>query len=759
MSTIIGNLRVVLGLDSAAFQDGLRDAVGGLRRVGQNMQQIGRDLSLRASAPLAGAAVAATAAFQSSANRLGDLKRQADLAGLSVQEFKVAALAVEEFGISQEKLSDILKDVNDRLGDYRATGGGEMADFFEKIGPAVGVTLESFEGLSSSDALALYVSSLEKAGVTQAEMTFYMEAMADEATALIPVFRNGGKALDDMRKRAEDLGLSIDEKLLASSQRLQADVRLTSEVLRLQLEQAFLRLGPAISKLMQASMPLIGVLADIVNRAADWVEKIGQASPETLKWAMGLTLLAAAVGPLIYGIGLLVSGALALGKGLAVMGAAIKVLSAAFLTNPIALAAAAIAGAAYLIWDNWEQVGPWFTELFSNLQQIVTGFLDITRGIFTGDFGLIVEGFKQLWNGLTEYWQTLWDGIVGILTFAWESGIKPITDALGITDEIQAAWNAVKAMFDSVMSGIASAFTAAWEKVKPIIDKLSDAYQAADGFYRRASGGAAPSGGTNAAPGADVIAPPVPAGNDVAAGYVQGVTAGQGAAYGAGAALGAATEQGLRDRTETRSPSQLFARLGGYLAEGLSLGLDRSGSAVGASAGNLGQGVADGITPYFQNITRDAESLGDVFRNIKAGFADMLGDMASRLASSSLRGLVGTIFGGMFGGGDPLTRAMRGAGLPAIPAFATGVENFGGGWARINELGGELVKLPGGSTVVPHDLSRKIVEAPSSTQELRVIIEEAPGFATRVRTEARGVAVQTFRSERQAAADKQYLGG
>ncbi len=32
--------------------------------------------------------------------------------------------------IEQEKLADILKDVNDRVGDFLQTGGGPMADFF-----------------------------------------------------------------------------------------------------------------------------------------------------------------------------------------------------------------------------------------------------------------------------------------------------------------------------------------------------------------------------------------------------------------------------------------------------------------------------------------------------------------------------------------------------------------------------------------------------------------------------------------------------
>lgn len=42
-----------------------------------------------------------------------------------------------------------------------------------------------------------------------------------------------------------------------------------------------------------------------------------------------------------------------------------------------------------------------------------------------------------------------------------------------------------------------------------------------------------------------------------------------------------------------------------------------------------------------------------------------------------------------------------------VPAAATGVKNFVGGLIQVNEEGGELITLPSGSTVIPHDQSIK----------------------------------------------------
>ncbi len=266
----IGALFVQLGLDSAQFQQGLRQSQSNLARFGRQMASV--------AAGIAAAGTAAFAAFNNSSTRLSDLKMQADIAGLSAQEFKVAALAVEQYGVSQEKLSDILKDVNDKFGDFAATGGGELKDFFENIAPKVGVTIDSFRQLSSSDALALYVSSLEKANVSQQEMTFYMEALANDATALVPAFRNGGMAIDEMRKKADELGLALDTDLIKTARQAQGEMRLVADVLRTQFDQAVLKLGPSLSQLAQALMPVVEGIGRLIKAVLDWTDIAGKAS-------------------------------------------------------------------------------------------------------------------------------------------------------------------------------------------------------------------------------------------------------------------------------------------------------------------------------------------------------------------------------------------------------------------------------------------------------------------------------------------------
>ena len=140
-----------------------------------------------------------------------ETKNLAFVANVGVEDFQRLAFAAKSVGIESDKYSDILKDVNDRIGDFINTGGGPMADFFEKIGPKIGVTIDQFKRLSGQEALQLFQSSLERANLSQEEMTFYMEAMASDATALIPLLKNNGKGFEDLAKKADKFNIVLSK--------------------------------------------------------------------------------------------------------------------------------------------------------------------------------------------------------------------------------------------------------------------------------------------------------------------------------------------------------------------------------------------------------------------------------------------------------------------------------------------------------------------------------------------------------------------
>lgn len=151
------------------------------------------------------------------------IKDLANIAGVNAVEFQKLAAASKTVGIEQDKLSDIIKDVNDKFGDFMQTGAGPLADFFENIAPKVGVTVDQFKSLSGPQALQLYVRSLEKANLSQAEMTFYMEAIASDSTALLPLLRNNGDEMKRLGDEAERAGRILNQDAVDGAKNLQTE--------------------------------------------------------------------------------------------------------------------------------------------------------------------------------------------------------------------------------------------------------------------------------------------------------------------------------------------------------------------------------------------------------------------------------------------------------------------------------------------------------------------------------------------------------
>ena len=218
----IAKLSIDLEARLAGLQQGLDKAGRLAEQQSERMSrafQGARTAALAVSGALGGLfTVGAAAAFVRQTGEAADaITNLARVAGTSGSEFQRYAFAARTVGIEQEKLSDILKDVQDKVGDFLQTGAGPLADFFEKIAPRVGVTAEQFRNLGGADALQLYVNSLEKANLSQSELTFYLEAIASDAALLLPLLRDNGRAMGELGDKAERLGVVMNDRALAAA--------------------------------------------------------------------------------------------------------------------------------------------------------------------------------------------------------------------------------------------------------------------------------------------------------------------------------------------------------------------------------------------------------------------------------------------------------------------------------------------------------------------------------------------------------------
>lgn len=172
----------------------------------------------------AGAVTYLTSVVRQAAQAGQEIDRLSTLSNTGAETFQEYAYAAQRFGISQEKLADIFKDTQDKVGDFLQNGGGPLKDFFDNVAPKVGVTADQFRRLSGPEALQLYVSSLEKANLTQSELTFYMEAIASDSAMLLPLLKDNGRAFNDLAKEARDLGVVMDDEAVASAKRFNEEL-------------------------------------------------------------------------------------------------------------------------------------------------------------------------------------------------------------------------------------------------------------------------------------------------------------------------------------------------------------------------------------------------------------------------------------------------------------------------------------------------------------------------------------------------------
>lgn len=263
LSSVLGALRINITADSAGFTDGVKKVQGGSKLMNTAMATVA------ASAVALGGSLVALGANAISAAT--ELRNFSAVANAGFEEFQGWAAGAKTVGIEADKLSDILKDVNDKVGDFRQTGGGAMADFFEKVAPKVGITADAFKDLSGPQALQLYVSALERAGLSQADMVFYMEAIASDATALLPLLRNNGLEMKRLGDAAKASGAVMSQATADSLNRAKASIA--------EMRTAF-----------------AGVGQSIIAQVAPAVEQAASSIADFVKNSEGIRVVAATIG-------------------------------------------------------------------------------------------------------------------------------------------------------------------------------------------------------------------------------------------------------------------------------------------------------------------------------------------------------------------------------------------------------------------------------------------------------------------------------
>lgn len=259
MTTDVADLRVLLSADPSKLNADVRSAIGVLKSYAQDAKNaedatfgFGRsfndtaDLLSEKSVAivqgfsvvqgavlgLTGMAVGLAASVSSLAQQGREMEQMALKAGVSVEVMQELTYATEQYNVSGDQLSDMLKDVQDKLGDFSATGGGEFKDWMDNIAPKVGLTIEKLQQMAGPDALVAIQNAMDATNVSAAEQVFYLESIANDVSVLQPLLQNHGAELQRLTSHYRSLNVALSETDI--SQLKELDQKLKDISLRLQ---------------------------------------------------------------------------------------------------------------------------------------------------------------------------------------------------------------------------------------------------------------------------------------------------------------------------------------------------------------------------------------------------------------------------------------------------------------------------------------------------------------------------------------------
>lgn len=701
-SAVIGALRANLSLNTAEFQKGVSAAKRSMGSLQDNMKRIGQVASVVATG--LGAMAASSI---STAKEISNLSR---LAGATPKNFQRWSAAAKSVGVDQEKLSDQLKDVRERIGEFAATGKGEMTDWFDLVGKKIGVTIKDFQGLSGPEALQLYYDGIEKAGASTEMASFLMENMGDELTALMPLLKDGGAELKRLADQAEASGAIMSNAQIASLKKAGAAIALVKKSWAGMQNSVSASLAPTIERVanaLAAAMQEGGVLNRTFNSLANNIQRLATyVATGAAGWAvykgylvastvatMGLSralgflkvaLIRTGIGVLIVGAGELIHRFIQLRKATGSAGEAFSQLVILGKSTVNAL----VQG---FVWFANRQIGIW-RGAFAAVKEIWSDLPVVVGAVAIASANATIRGVELLVNGVNTLVNGMISGVNKALSMLpdWAGGGGYLS--IPLVPELDLP-----------------------EFANPLADQAQDAgRRAADAFAEGFGKDTFDAPKIFDVPGVRAVWKDI---QDTISGSSKEATD---------------SVAGIND--------ELF-KVGG---DGTLAGLDKAkkktdelSDAAKMAKDSMGK-LRDAMSSAFASTVTGASSARDAVAGLLRNLADMAANSAFQKLFNSLAG------NGINGTGSSATPSIFGQAASwlfgGIGQNANGTDNWRGGLSWVGERGPELLNIPRGSQVYNSAESRRMAQGGGGT--LRILVEHSEDSTVRILEAAGNQAVE-----------------
>lgn len=627
MSAVIGALRGVLSLDSAAFEAGARRAEASmsdlqrkLTRAGGDLKRVGRNMSAAITAPLVGAA---TVAVRSSLKVIDAQAKMAQSLGTTVVSMQNLERAADLAGISSEQLEGSLRRMTRRISAAE-----------QDTGPAVKALQQL--GLAASDLNDLPVDArVEK--ITTAIRTLIPEA--EQAGIASQIFGDQtGLAIMRLDTDVLARGASEVQRFGVAVSEIDADrIEAANDAM-----SALGLVSRGISnQLAVALAPTLQAAAEKVQALAQWFNEL---TPETQRTIATVTALAAALGPATIAIGLMATGLAALASpiGLVVLGLGVA------------------AGAAVYLAANWDGLRQRFPALTGGFEALAQSLQER----FGNALAQAEAGMRAVSDLIDGDWSSAWKNFLAAIQgidAPFNAAIKNILKLVGALPQD------LVALGRDAIAGFVEGIREQWEAVKE--DVLS--IFRFEGYDTRSAGERL--------------------GIDLTGGVAIGIAQGRASSEQEMRDYMRGLEGAARDESETQSPSRVFMRIGRDLMGGLAEGIGQSAAQAADAARAAAAQVAASVSARVDSLTSALgdmvvfgefrEGLDRIVLDFQRAISRMIATAAANpiklaLGATGVGGVGGSVLGGGGGLGGSLINGLLG-GIPA--AFGAGVGNFTAG--------------------------------------------------------------------------------
>lgn len=133
--------------------------------------------------------------------------------------------------------------------------------------------------------------------------------------------------------------------------------------------------------------------------------------------------------------------------------------------------------------DGIKQAWQSMTDFFSNLWNNIVTTAQNVWSSFGQFFGPVVQSVETAWQGISDFFSNLWNGIVTTAQGVWSSftqGMAPIVDAFknlwsALTDFFSTLWQGIVNTAQTIWQGLLPIVTTVWNGIKTVVSTIMQA--------------------------------------------------------------------------------------------------------------------------------------------------------------------------------------------------------------------------------------------------------------------------------------------